>query len=87
MSDEYFKSESYIRGANNDGMDPNWKPIPQDNRPKSIKDFENLFYAAKKVADVFKKDNAVDVNSDSATAVTMHNKFWRELIESVEVLK
>lgn len=27
MDENYFKSESYLRGANNDLMDPNWRPV------------------------------------------------------------
>lgn len=77
-----MSSESELRAANNDGMDPYWKPEFKDVRPLSFKELENLFYSCKSLTDVFDK-KPEDLEGDEFYRVTMHKKFWREIRDAV----
>lgn len=84
---DYFKSESYLRGANNDGMDPHWKPSFEDT-PSIGKKIDALISSANSIREsILGKFSKEDLKKDGAIQVSKTNQSWLEFIESVEALK
>jgi len=76
-----MSSEWQRKAFNNDGMDPDWKPVLTSAKPNKI---DNLFIAIQCLANVLKPHN---LKTKDSLRVTMRGQDWDAIITAFEALK
>lgn len=83
-----MQTESQLRSANNDGMDPYWKPDTKRDAIVVLDKIEELYRASSNVVGNFDKFTDEELNEDNMVLkVTMSTKSWLRLRNAVKQIR
>lgn len=82
-------TKSQIRGWNNDGMDPDWRPESIEFKSEPLEKIKHLINMCGELARGFDNTEVKDnlLNDEYSTRITRDNKWWREFLKAYEEVK